>query len=124
LSPVGDGQADFVLSFTVFQHIPDMDVIEGYIAEAARVLKTDGVFVFQWNNTPGARRWAARRRVLGFLQRTGLRPERFGRNAPEFLGSRVPLERIKQGLAAGGLELARTQGLGTLFAWAWAVKRG
>jgi len=123
LAPVPDGGADLVLSFTVFQHIPDPRVIDGYLREAARVLKKGGLFVFQWNNTPGARGWAARRRLLGFLQRTGLRPERFGRNAPEFLGSRVPLGRIRAGLEAGNLELVRTQGLGTLFAWAWAVKR-
>jgi SAM-dependent methyltransferase len=123
LAPVSDGQADLVLSFTVFQHIPDVRVIDRYIGEAARILKEGGVFVFQWNNTPGTRGWAARRRVLGFLQRTGLRPERFRRNAPEFLGSRVPLDRIRRDLEAVKLELVKTQGLGTLFAWAWAVKR-
>jgi SAM-dependent methyltransferase len=123
LAPVSDGQADLVLSFTVFQHIPDVRVIDRYIGEAARILKDGGVFVFQWNNTPGALGWALRRRALGFLQRTALHSERYGRNAPQFLGSRVPLERIRRSLASAGLELRGTKGLGTLFAWAWAVKR-
>jgi SAM-dependent methyltransferase len=122
LAPVADGTADLVISFTVFQHIPDVAVIDGYIREAGRVLRRGGVFVFQWNNTPGALAWSIRRRALGFLQRTKLRPERHGRHAAEFLGSRVPLERIRESLAAGGLELRATKGLETLYAWAWAVK--
>ncbi|MGH2785982.1 MAG: class I SAM-dependent methyltransferase [Actinomycetota bacterium] len=123
LRPLADGTADLVLTFTVLQHIPDVAVIEGYVREAGRVLKPGGVFVFQWNNTPGARRWAFKRGLLGFLQRTGLRVERHRRNAPEFLGSRVPLDRMREALVSAGMELRETKGLGTLFAWAWAVKR-
>ncbi|HJR19039.1 MAG TPA: class I SAM-dependent methyltransferase [Actinomycetota bacterium] len=123
LRPLADGAADLVLTFTVFQHIPDVAVIEGYVREAGRVLKPGGVFVFQWNNTPGARRWAFKRSLLGFLQRTGLRAERHRRNAPEFLGSRVPLSRMREALVSAGMELRETKGLDTLYAWAWAVKR-
>jgi SAM-dependent methyltransferase len=123
LRSVPDAAADLVLTFTVFQHIPDVGVIEGYVHEAGRVLKPGGVFVFQWNNTPGARRWALKRSLLGFLQRTGLRSERYKRNAPEFLGSRVPLGRMRGALTAGGMDLRDTMGLDTLYAWAWAVKR-
>jgi len=122
LHPVGDGTADCVLSFTVFQHIPSMAVIEGYIEEAGRVLRPGGVVVFQWNNTPGARRWALKRQALALLQRTGLHRERYNRHAPEFLGSRVPLARIDAALRRGGLELRRTKALDTLYAWAWAEK--
>lgn len=122
LRTLPDGAADLVLTFTVFQHIPVVRVIEGYILEAGRVLKPGGVFVFQWNNSPGARRWALQRRLLGFLQRSGLRRERYRRNAPEFLGSRVPLERMRAALAMGGMEIRGTKGLDTLYAFAWAVK--
>ncbi|MGH2726676.1 MAG: class I SAM-dependent methyltransferase [Actinomycetota bacterium] len=123
LRTVGDGAADLVLTFTVFQHIPDVGVIEGYVREAGRVLKPGGVFVFQWNNTPGARRWALKRRLLGLLQRTGLGRERYRRNAPEFLGSRVPLDRMRRAMTEGGMNLAGTKGLDTLYAFAWAVKQ-
>ena len=123
LRPLADASADLVLTFTVFQHIPDVAMIEGYVREAGRVLKPGGVFVFQWNNTPGARRWALRRSLLGFLQRTGIRSERYKRNAPEFLGSRVPLARMRAAIASGGMDLRETAGLDTLYAWAWAVKR-
>lgn len=122
LAGVATNSADLVLSFTVFQHIPDVDVIHGYIGEAGRVLRSGGVFVFQWNNEPGERRWRARRAVLALLQRTGIRPEARKRHDLAFLGSRVSLERITTALLEGGLELAHTNGLGTLYAWAWAVK--
>jgi SAM-dependent methyltransferase len=120
ITGVDDGSADLVLSFTVFQHIPSVSVIEGYLREAGRVLRPGGVLVFQWNNERGAWRWRARRWWLGLLQRTRIRPERYLRNAPEFLGSRVPIARIERALRTAGLELVGTKGDGTLFAWAWA----
>ena len=120
LTGVADSSADLVLSFTVFQHIPAVSVIDGYLREAGRVLRPGGLLVFQWNNERGARRWQARRWWLGLLQRTRIRPERYLRNAPEFLGSRVPIARIERALASAGLELVGTKGAGTLFAWAWA----
>lgn len=120
LTAIDDASTDFVLSFTVFQHIPDPTVIAGYIGEAGRVLRPGGVLAFQWNNEPGARRWRIRRWVLDRLQRSGLRPERRGRNAAEFLGSKVPLPRIRTMLTDAGLELEHVEGAGTLFAWAWA----
>src|SRR5260370_16158413 len=95
LPGIPDGSVDFVLSFTVFQHIPDVGVIDGYIAEVGRVLRPGGVFSFQWNNEPGVTAWRARRWLLSTLQRTGIHGEPRRRNAVEFLGSKVPLGRIE-----------------------------
>jgi SAM-dependent methyltransferase len=120
---VADGSVDLVLTFTVFQHIPDVGVIENYVAEAGRKLRPGGVFVFQWNNTPGVLRWRFRRLVLSALQRTRLRPERFNRNAAQFLGSVVPLDRMRRALDRAGMDLVETRGEGTLFCWAWARRR-
>jgi SAM-dependent methyltransferase len=100
-----------------------VDVINGDIAEAGRVLKPGGVFVFQWNNEPGAFRWRLRSAVLSALQRTGLRPETYRRHAPQFLGSRVPVRRLRPGLERGGLTLEGVRGEGSLFAWAWALRQ-
>ena len=110
-----------MLSFTVFQHIPSVEVIERYIVDAGRVLRPGGLFVFQWNNG-GNTYWSVRRAILGVLQRTGIKSERYRRHAPEFLGSKVPLDRIERAVARGGMNVEQTKGLGTLFSWVWAVK--
>jgi len=123
LAGIDDASVDLVLSFTVFQHIPDIEVIDGYLAEAGRILRPGGVAAFQWNNEPGHRGWSIRRGALGLLQRTGLHAERYRRHAPEFLGSRVPLARIDAALARAGLERVGLRNEGTLFTWAWA-RRG
>jgi len=120
--PVADASADLVVSFTVFQHIPKVAVIRSYVGEAARVLHPGGLFAFQWNNLPGPTRWRVRRAALSALQRTGLRRETHGRNAAEFLGSRVTLSAITAALRDSGLELRGTRGTGTMFAWAWATR--
>ena len=122
ITGVDTAAADLVFTFTVFQHIPDPTIVEGYIAEAGRVLRPGGVFIFQWNNESGSFSWRLRRTRLSLLQRTGLRPERYGRHAPEFLGSRIPRDRIERALTAAGLELVGTKGDGTLFTWGWAVR--
>jgi SAM-dependent methyltransferase len=124
LQPIEDGSVDLVFSFTVFQHIPKVAVIESYIEEVGRILRPGGVFAFQWNNTPGTLRWALRRAALSAGQRAGIGQERHGRNDPNFLGSRVSLARIKRALARADMDVERTERLGELFAWAWAVRRG
>lgn len=122
LGGIDDGTVDLVLSFTVFQHIPSVNVIESYLREAGRVLRPGGVFVFQWNNEPGELRWRVRRSLLGALQRTHIRRERYLRNAPQFLGSRVPLDRVDRVLRSAGMELKATRNAGTLYTWAWAQR--
>jgi SAM-dependent methyltransferase len=120
LGPVPDASVDLVLSFTVFQHIPRVGVIEGYLREAARVLRAGGVLAFQWNSEPGPVRWRMRRAILAALQRSGVRQEPYGRNASEFLGCRVPVDRIQRVLRSSGLSMHGVRGEGTLFTWGWA----
>jgi ubiquinone/menaquinone biosynthesis C-methylase UbiE len=47
LTGVADGSIDHVLSFEVFQHIPDRGAIFSYLAEIARVLVAGGTFQVQ-----------------------------------------------------------------------------
>ena len=122
LETLGTSTVDLILSFTVFQHIPSIPVIEDYIVEAGRALKPGGLFVFQWNNEPGAWRWRLRRSLLSLLQRTGFHVEKRGRHAPQFLGSRVPLPVIEAALDRGGMVLRETKNLDTLYAFAWAQR--
>jgi SAM-dependent methyltransferase len=119
---VREASADLVLSFTVFQHIPKVSIIEGYLREAARVLRPGGLLVFQWNSTTGTRRWAARRAVFSSLQRIGLREHSRGRDASQFLGSCVPVTRVERVMHQSGMRLLQTRGEGTLFTWAWATR--
>lgn len=124
LSMIPAASVDFVMSFTVFQHIPEVNVIEAYLREAGRILRPGGVIAVQWNNQASEVRWRLRRAVKSTLQRTGLRKETHARNAPQFLGTTVDMSRIKRVLDAAGLDVQKTDGEGTLFAWVWAVKRG
>ena len=122
LAAVEDSSADLVLSFTVFQHMPDPDLIAGYLREAARVLRPGGVLVAQWNGMDGASRWALRRAWLSVVGRLRPSADRLGREVPEFLGSRVPVPRLRALLADAGLEVAGMRGEGTLYSWLWATR--
>ncbi len=123
LPGVADASVDLVVTFTVFQHIPDVDVIRGYVAEAGRVLRPGGIFAVQWTNTPGARRWRVRRAAMALTQRLGGGDEH-GRDLPQFLGSRVPLPVMDDAFAAAGLERVGLKEPGQLFTWAWARREG
>lgn len=123
LGMVRTGSVDAVFSFTVFQHIPSIKVISKYIEETGRTLAPGGMFVFQWNNSGGTIWWAIRRRLIGLLRRVGLSRDVHGRDDPAFLGSRVSLRRIKAALERGGMQLNEAKNLGTLYAFAWAVRR-
>jgi hypothetical protein len=78
--------------------------------------------MFQWNNTPGSLRWRARRVAMSLIRRLGVGDPR-GRNAPQFLGSRVRLPHIEAALDRAGMDLAGTKWPGELYACAWAVRR-
>ncbi len=52
LSALGDAQLDFAMSFIVFQHIPDIEVIHGYIRQVAERLRPGALFKFQAQGSP------------------------------------------------------------------------
>jgi ubiquinone/menaquinone biosynthesis C-methylase UbiE len=123
LRPLPDEAADFVLSIIVLQHIPDVAVIAGYVRDIARVLRPGGYAVLQWNGSRGTSLgWAARRWAL-IIRRRLVRPaEPYGREVAEFLGSRIPLARMRTVMEHAGLEVCGTAGDGTLDSWVWARK--
>jgi SAM-dependent methyltransferase len=121
LAGVEDASADFVVTFTVFQHAPRRSVIRANIGEAARVLRDGGVFALQWNATPGPVRWRLHRIKMGILARLG-RADAKGRDVPQFLGSRVPLAAMDRMLAHAGFTRVALAEPDSLFTWAWAVR--
>ena len=123
ISPVAAGSADLVVSFTVFQHIPDPAMIEAYVSEAGRVLRRGGAFIFQWDSRESPWSWKLGRAARILLQRSGIRREPFGRDAAEFLGSRVSRDRMARAVTSAGMDLVGTRGDPSLFTFGWALKR-
>lgn len=122
LRPVPDGSVDFVVTFTVLQHLTDRSLVTGYLREAARVLRPGGVLAAQWNNLPYPLGWRLRgawwrgRAVLPGGPPVDPRADR------AFTGTRVPYRPVERALTGAGLQVAGTSGLGSLFAWVWATK--
>jgi SAM-dependent methyltransferase len=55
LHPLSDASYDLVFSHLVFQHIAREADIAGYLREAARVLRSGGVAVLQFDTRPSSR---------------------------------------------------------------------
>jgi SAM-dependent methyltransferase len=115
LRPVEDRSADAIVSWVVFQHIPDPEVTLGYVRDMARVLRPGGWSAFQVSDDPQiharpplARRIAERLRALA-----GRAPR--GRLAGEWRGSAVGLDRLRATAAACGLTVERVVNPGTQF---------
>ena len=55
LSLFTDNYFDFCCSYIVFQHIPEKKIVEQYISEVSRVLKSKGLFRFQVRGSIGTK---------------------------------------------------------------------
>jgi SAM-dependent methyltransferase len=120
LRPVEDASVDFVITFTVLQHLPDRDAIVGYLREAARVLRPGGVLAAQWNGDAHHHRYRLRSAWWQLQRRLGVRNKQDHRVAPQFLGTPVPVAFVRTVLEEAGLVVEGTKGEGTLFSWIWA----
>jgi SAM-dependent methyltransferase len=105
LAGLPNDRFDFVLSFLVFQHIPDQSVIAAYVHETRRVLKPGGRGVLQFDTRPNR---LVRRLLLSppdfMLPRTR---RRYIRRYP--LPERGPAEMT----ADAGLSVIDQRGVGT-----------
>src|ERR1700722_3800757 len=72
LTEIADNSADAFVAYCVFQHLPDLDVLRGYLNTAARVLKPGGRLIFTmtprtWRDSIAfalrMRRWLVERRT-------------------------------------------------------------
>lgn len=131
LSIYEDNFFDFCFSYIVFQHIPDVKIIEGYICEIGRVLRPGGLFKFQVDG----RKWAPvvpiiHRSLYNFLLTVGVvgkvaklhfRGDTCKQRAlPTILLSRAKLERMLRGTS---LEVVEITGEDTLGMWCSGYKR-
>jgi SAM-dependent methyltransferase len=122
LAGIDDESVDFVLTFTVFQHIPEPDVIHGYVDEIGRVLAPGGAAYLQWNGSSRSLPKLLRQRLGAALYRGGLRRSARETDAPEFQGSSVSPTVMTGWLNGNGLDVVRTDALGGLWAQAWVTK--
>ncbi|MBV8162517.1 MAG: methyltransferase domain-containing protein [Acidimicrobiia bacterium] len=109
LAGVDDHSVDHVLSFEVFQHIPERTTIETYIAETFRVLRPGGTFQLQLRaGSDSVRQTVLRalprpwRRAAGPLLRL-LRLSRVPGDIDSWIGCVVPMDRAQRVAAAVGL---------------------
>jgi SAM-dependent methyltransferase len=112
LAPIEAGSADACVSHVVFQHIPDPRITLGYVAEIGRVLRPGGWAVFQISNDPSVheRRPGGRDRLKAVL---GRRPK--GQAHPNWRGSHVEIEDLRDTAARAGMEIERLVGEGTQY---------
>ena len=65
LDALDDEAYDFGYSYLMFQHIPDRDIVRGYLQEAFRVVKRGGIFRFQMDGRGDRWIWRLYRRLRG-----------------------------------------------------------
>ena len=111
LSPVEDTSLDACISHVVFQHIPDVEIVFGYVREIGRVLRPGGWAAFQVSNDPAIHRAGGARERL--KTRLGRGPR--GLDSPEWLGSSVDLAELEAAAVEGGLGIERVTGKGTQY---------
>jgi len=135
LGNVPSESVDFVFSYLVLQHLPDVQLVYGYIREMFRVLKPSGMCLFQFNgmqeptmNWKGRAAWG----VLDGLSTIGLRPvARVGAKllgldaemaSKTWHGTSVPAEDIVQAVRASNAAALELQSENTPIAWCGARK--
>ena len=120
LAGIEDASADGCFSHVVFQHLPDPELTLGYVREMARVLRPGGWAAFGLSTDPAVHR--PRHRAgwrLAALLRRGPR----GQEHPAWLGSAVPLDRLRRAAGDAGLEVERVLHPDTQFTLVRARRR-
>lgn len=115
LRGVDSGSVDAIVSFVVFQHIPDPAITMGYVREMGRVLRPDGWSAFQVSNDPRVHERSGARIGLRvrLAQLVGRAPR--GQRDPAWLGSAVDLDELASVADAAGMEVERVSGAGSQF---------
>lgn len=136
LSCLAANSADFLFSYLVLQHLPNKDLVFGYVREFLRVLRPGGAFLFQFNGSHKANMnlrgrlvwgavdalWSARlTRLSQTLARImGLDPAAAGKT---WRGASVKAPRVVSMLRSAGGEVRELAGEGTPMTWCCGVKK-
>ena len=136
LSCVAGNSADFLFSYLVLQHLPNEELVFGYVREFMRVLRPGGAFLFQFNgnhtptmNLRGQLAWGVVDTLwsawLAWLSRIaaralGLDPATAGKS---WRGAAIEAARVVSALRSSGAEVRELSGEGTPMTWCCGVKQ-
>jgi SAM-dependent methyltransferase len=132
---VANESADLVFSYLVLQHLPAEQLISKYVSEIIRVLRTGGVFLFQFNslttptmNLKGRVAWAIVDKFwsLGFVRLSrrvawtfGFDPVAAGKS---WRGASVATGEMRAFIHNAGGTVLETTGDGTSATWCYGTK--
>jgi SAM-dependent methyltransferase len=124
LAPVDSASVDAIVSFVVFQHIPDPAITLGYVREMGRVLRPDGWSAFQVSNDPRVHEGSSRPTGLRARLATLVGRAPRGQSDPAWLGSAIDLDELAAVADAAGMDVERVEGAGRQFCLVVLRRRG
>ncbi|MGH2867677.1 MAG: acyltransferase family protein [Solirubrobacteraceae bacterium] len=109
LAPIADASVDACFSTVVFQHVPDPEIILGYVREVGRVLRPGGWAALQVSTDPAIHRprGGVTRRLAALA---GRRPQ--GQRHPAWLGAPVEVSAVRAAARDGAMTVERVWGEG------------
>jgi SAM-dependent methyltransferase len=115
LAPVEPASVDAIVSYVVFQHIPDPAITLGYVREMGRVLRPGGWSAFQVSNDPGVHERSSRRPRLQARLATLVGRAPRGQRDPAWLGSAIDLDELAAAADSAAMDVERVDGAGQQF---------
>ena len=135
LSELGDETVDFAFSYIVLQHMPEPSFAVRYIHEMLRVLKPDGIFLFQFNSVPKmTMNWKGRMawRIVDFPWALGFRQASRGiasllRLPPDIAGkswrgASLDVKVVRETIGTAGAVVKEMAGETTPMTWCCGLK--
>jgi ubiquinone/menaquinone biosynthesis C-methylase UbiE len=135
LASLPDQTVDFAFSYIVLQHMPDPAFALRYVQEMLRVLRPDGVFLFQFNsqrtmamNWKGRAAWKIvdfpwslgfRGVSRGVARLIGLSPEIAGKS---WRGASIEVASVREAIVKSGGIVREIEGQDTPMTWCFGAK--